>query len=51
MYVYLFEGEFTDSMTGNELVTDWAQKSVMFDAETGESYVETTSRGFCCIAG
>ena len=44
VYVYLFEGEFTDSMTGTELVTDWAQKSVIFDAETGESYVETTSR-------
>ena len=39
VYVYLFEGEFTDSMTGTELVTDWAQKFVMFDAETGESYV------------
>ena len=44
VYVYLFEGEFTDSMTGTELVTDWAQKFVMFDAETGESYSETTSR-------
>ena len=44
VYVYLFEGEFTDSMTGTELVTDWAQKFVMFDAETGESYVETTRR-------
>ena len=39
MYVYLFEGEFTDAMTGTELVTDWAQKSVIFfDAETGGSY-------------
>ena len=39
VYVYLFEGEFTDSMTGTELVTDWAQKSIIFiDAETGESY-------------
>ena len=37
VYVYLFEGEFTESMTGTELVTDWAQKSVIFDAETGES--------------
>ena len=44
VYVYLFEGEFTDSMTGTELVTDWAQKFVMFDAETGESYSETTRR-------
>ena len=44
VYVYLFEGEFTESMTGTELVTDWAQKSVIFDAETGESYLETTSR-------
>ena len=44
VYVYLFEGEFTDSMTGNELVTDWAQKFVMFDAETGKSYSETTRR-------
>ena len=44
VYVYLFEGEFTDSMTGTELVTDWAQKSVIFDAETGGSYAETTSR-------
>ena len=44
VYVYLFEGEFTDSMTGTELVTDWAQKFVMFDAETGGSYAETTSR-------
>ena len=44
VYVYLFEGEFTDSMTGTQLVTDWAQKSVIFDAETGGSYAETTSR-------
>ena len=44
VYVYLFEGEFTDSMTGTELVTDWAQKFIMFDAETGESYSETTRR-------
>ena len=44
VYVYLFEGEFTDSMTGTELVTDWAQKFVMFDAETGKSYSETTRR-------
>ena len=44
VYVYLFEGEFTDSMTGTELVTDWAQKFIMFDAETGKSYSETTRR-------
>ena len=44
VYVYLFEGEFTDSMTGTQLVTDWAQKSVIFDAETRGSYAETTSR-------
>ena len=44
VYVYLFEGEFTDSMTGTELVNDWAQKFVMFDAETGKSYSETTRR-------
>ena len=44
VYVYLFEGELTDSMTGTELVTDWAQKFVMFDAETGKSYSETTRR-------
>ena len=44
VYVYLFEGEFTDSMTGTELVNDWAQKFVMFDAETAKSYSETTRR-------
>ena len=38
VYVYLFEGEFTDAMTGTQLVTDWAQTIVMFDAETGDSY-------------
>ena len=38
VYVYLFEGEFTDAMTGTELVTDWAQTIIFFDAETGESY-------------
>ena len=41
VYVYLFEGEFTDSMTGTQLVTDWAQKSIIFiDAETDEYYAE-----------
>ena len=38
VYVYLFEGEFTDSMTGTELVTDWAQTIIFFNAETGGSY-------------
>ncbi len=38
VYVYLFEGEFTDAMTGTQLVTDWAQTVVFFDAETGNSY-------------
>ena len=38
VYVYLIEGEFTDAMTGTELVTDWAQTIIFFDAETGESY-------------
>ena len=44
VYVYLFEGEFTDSMTGTQLVTDWAQTIIFIDAETGESYSETTRR-------
>lgn len=38
VYVYLFEGEFTDSLTGTELVTDWVQTIVIFDAETGEYF-------------
>ena len=44
VYVYLFEGEFTDSMTGTQLVTDWAQTIIFIDAETGEYYSETTRR-------
>ena len=40
VYVYLFEGEFTDSMTGTQLVTDWAQTIIFIDAETGEYYAE-----------
>ncbi len=38
VYIYLFEGEFTDAMTGTQLVTDWAQTVVFIDAETGNSY-------------
>ena len=44
VYVYLFEGEFTDSMTGTELVTDWAQTIIFIDAETGEYYGSTDIR-------
>lgn len=44
VYVYLFEGEFTDSMTGTELVTDWAQTIIFIDAETGEYYGSTDTR-------
>lgn len=38
VYVYLFEGEFTESMAGTELVTDWVQAIVIFDAGTGEYF-------------
>ena len=44
VYVYLFEGEFTDSMTGTQLVTDWAQTIIFIDAETGEYYGSTDTR-------
>ena len=44
VYVYLFEGEFTDSMTGTQLVTDWAQTIIFIDAETGEYYGSTDIR-------
>ena len=44
LVAYLFEGDFTDADPRTSDVTDWAQKVVILDAETGSSFREITHR-------
>ena len=44
VYLYLFEGEFTNTETGTSHVTDWEQALVIFDAETAEYFMGITTR-------
>ena len=44
VYLYLFEGVITDADPRTRNTTDWAQKVVIFDAETGAPFGEITHR-------
>ncbi len=44
VYLYLFEGDITDADPRTSNVTDWAQKAVILDAETGSPFMEITHR-------
>ena len=44
VYLYLFEGEIFDPDPRTRNTTDWAQKLVILDAETGSPFMEITHR-------
>jgi len=44
VYLYLFEGDIADGDPRTSSVTDWAQKIVIIDAETGSPFTEITHR-------
>ena len=44
VYLYLFEGDIADGDPRTSSVTDWAQKVVIIDAETGSPFTEITHR-------